>query len=627
MTAPARAPRAPRARRSTDRERARPGGIAALVAATAAVMAATGFLIAPATSLAPPVAAALLAGVAALALLGLPSVSITSLATLTVLTSGLSLAVLGLRPATWAAAGAVGVWIVAVVATLVVAAHLGGPWRRPGARSPSPTTDAVGGRAAGADASPRVEPSGLGLAMRVAVISAVVVAVVGLVLPAADRLAPGSRSGDQPRLPGAEEAMPLVSSDSLDMTRRPRLSDRIVMRVRADHATFWRVDTFDVWDGRTWTRSEAGFRNVEEGRPIVADHDLGAAGPDVVRQTFTMVTPAAVALPGSPTVVDIDVPGLVFQREDGSMVVDPPLGGGARFTTESRRFPASDAALAADAVVDAPTPDDILDRYASDPTTTDRVRAAAAEATAGTTTRIEAVRAIEAWMAERTEYSIDAALAPTGVDVVDDFLFESRQGWCEQIASAFVVLARANAIPARLATGYVPGELDRLTGEFIVREREAHAWAEIWFPEVGWVPFDPTADVPPAGEDQVRDWTEWMATWWPRIVGAAVVLALVGALVVVGLRRRRRAGLAATGPAARLEAALDALGERVGRARGPTESASAFGAVLARRLGARELSDVGACIDRALYADPPPDDDELHRADAVLVAVAARPDP
>ncbi len=73
-------------------------------------------------------------------------------------------------------------------------------------------------------------------------------------------------------------------------------------------------------------------------------------------------------------------------------------------------------------------------------------------------------------------------------------------GWCEQIASSLVVLARSAGIPARLATGFVPGDRDALTGRFVVREREAHAWAEIFFPGIGWQGFDPTAAVPLAGD-------------------------------------------------------------------------------------------------------------------------------
>ena len=84
--------------------------------------------------------------------------------------------------------------------------------------------------------------------------------------------------------------------------------------------------------------------------------------------------------------------------------------------------------------------------------------------TAGATTTFDKVRAIEDWMGAHTEYSLNAPLSPPNVDVVDDFLFRSRIGWCEQIASSLVVLARSVGIPARLVTGFVPGTQDALTG-------------------------------------------------------------------------------------------------------------------------------------------------------------------
>ena len=63
-----------------------------------------------------------------------------------------------------------------------------------------------------------------------------------------------------------------------------------------------------------------------------------------------------------------------------------------------------------------------------------------------------------------------------------------------------VVLARSVGIPARLVTGFVPGEQDPVTGTYTVRAKHAHAWAEVWFAGIGWGPFDPTASVPLAGD-------------------------------------------------------------------------------------------------------------------------------
>ena len=84
-----------------------------------------------------------------------------------------------------------------------------------------------------------------------------------------------------------------------------------------------------------------------------------------------------------------------------------------------------------------------------------------------------------------------------GNDPMDEFLFETRSGFCEHFSSAFAVLMRAAGIPARIVTGYQGGELNQLGNYFIVRQADAHAWTEVWLRGVGWVRVDPTAAVSP----------------------------------------------------------------------------------------------------------------------------------
>ena len=82
-------------------------------------------------------------------------------------------------------------------------------------------------------------------------------------------------------------------------------------------------------------------------------------------------------------------------------------------------------------------------------------------------------------------------------DRVDEFLFESKQGFCEHFASAFVVMMRAAGIPARIVLGYQGGEHNPVGDYFVVRQRSAHAWTEVWRQEQGWSRIDPTAAVSP----------------------------------------------------------------------------------------------------------------------------------
>ena len=85
-----------------------------------------------------------------------------------------------------------------------------------------------------------------------------------------------------------------------------------------------------------------------------------------------------------------------------------------------------------------------------------------------------------------------------GQEAMDQFLFDSRKGFCEHYASAFVVLMRAAGVPARVVTGYQGGEINPVDGYLTVRQSDAHAWAEVWLAGQGWIRVDPTAAISPA---------------------------------------------------------------------------------------------------------------------------------
>ena len=85
-----------------------------------------------------------------------------------------------------------------------------------------------------------------------------------------------------------------------------------------------------------------------------------------------------------------------------------------------------------------------------------------------------------------------------GANGIDEFLFSTKQGFCEHYAGSFVFLLRAAGVPARVVTGYQGSEYNALGHYYIVRQSDAHAWAEAWLPERGWVRYDPTAAIAPA---------------------------------------------------------------------------------------------------------------------------------
>ena len=187
----------------------------------------------------------------------------------------------------------------------------------------------------------------------------------------------------------------------------------------------------------------------------------------------------------------------------------------------------------------------------------------------------------------RLPFRYNINVEPLGHHSVDEFLFDKREGYCEHYASSFVFLMRAMGVPARVVTGYQGGDINPVDGFLVVRQSDAHAWAEVWFDNYGWQRIDPTAAVDPARvEHTLRErrteglaslperwswltqlrlnrealenaWNQWFLSYsadrqralmsWvglsPNIENVAAVAVtvfclLLGALAVVSLRRK-----------------------------------------------------------------------------------------
>jgi len=291
---------------------------------------------------------------------------------------------------------------------------------------------------------------------------------------------------------------------TLDLRARGRLSNEVVMQVRAPQAALWRGQVFDTYDGVRWTASDPdtvtmarifddtalavppppeGRGEPLEANRLVATFFVRADLPNVV---FGAFRPVEVYFPSSSVSVDryssIRSPILL---EDGvvySVISEIPVAPASYLRNERDGWDPA-----------------VLERFTQLPSTLPaRAVALAEQITAGLDTPYEKVVAVQDWLRENTEYNLDISADPPGVDVVDHFLFERREGYCEQIASSMVVLLRAAGIPTRLVTGYGPGSRNAFTGYFDVRGSDAHAWVEVLYPLAGWTVYDPTFGVPPA---------------------------------------------------------------------------------------------------------------------------------
>jgi len=173
----------------------------------------------------------------------------------------------------------------------------------------------------------------------------------------------------------------------------------------------------------------------------------------------------------------------VYKLIDASLVNGSPVSPNAQFLSRNYRD------FNRDLLNEAYTADDprCLDLSGN---ISDRVKELSLQITKNMKTPFEKAKAIETYIRVRYEYNLDFTPAPPGWEPNDWFLFESEEGICANFNSAFVILARASGIPARLATGYYlpPGNEEPQP----VYSYQAHAWAEVGFEEIGWIAFEAT---------------------------------------------------------------------------------------------------------------------------------------
>jgi protein-glutamine gamma-glutamyltransferase len=365
-------------------------------------------------------------------------------------------------------------------------------------------------------------------------------------------------------------------AEHVDLRTVGRLSDDVVLRVRADRPRLWRGMVFDTYSGATWSRSSSDIEDAEDftGLPVRLPNPPGrSASRERVIQTYEVVsdTPNLVFGAASPVSVYLAA-GTVTLWPDGTLTTYGPQDAGTVYTVVSELDTTPPEQLRRQA---GSVPPDILATYLQLPEALpQRVHDLATELTAGARTSYEKAEAVQAWLGANTAYTLDAPPPPTRGDAVDHFLFDARQGWCEPIASSMVVLLRSAGVPARFVTGFVPGERNPLTGWNTVRMSHAHAWVEVWVPSSGWSAFDPTGAVPAAAMAADRppqipllELASWLRERVPPLPAPpSLALAGIGLLglaaaggAALAWQARRRAA-APQDPFDRLVALLDADG-------------------------------------------------------------------
>ena len=301
-------------------------------------------------------------------------------------------------------------------------------------------------------------------------------------------------------------------SDTLNLRVRGDLNDDVVMRIRSSGPAMWRGLVFSDYDGVQWQADQSEPEPLGGDPPYFYPSDFRSLGPRAtVSQTYYIEAeqPSVVFAAGQPETVWIEES--VSVDELGGLRLDSTLTEGAVYSVVSTVGAATPAELRSLPTIppaqlrdgsETAGPD--LDRYLDIPSAVPaRVYRLARRITANEITTYDKVKAIEVWLAENYRYSVESPVPPIGREAVDFFLFDdAKVGFCEQFASATVMMLRALGIPARMVAGYAVGTRNPLTGYYEIQNSDAHTWVEVWFPEnYGWYEFDPTFAIPPAQED------------------------------------------------------------------------------------------------------------------------------
>ena len=279
------------------------------------------------------------------------------------------------------------------------------------------------------------------------------------------------------------------------------LSNTPVLEVKAEQPYYWRAVSYDQYTGAGWVDTDkvelaltgsnarlqpASYALQQEFTYTVRFLEPGEGMLFFTGQPLRVGFPARARLsylPGADATPSLDVSVLYAAAT---------LRRNSSYTGVSRVSAAGWNQLRADGT-DYPG---WVVRYLQLPSTLpDRIRRLSREVTAEASTPYDRVQALQDYL-RRITYDQYISAPPPGRDVVDWFLFESRKGYCDYYASAMAVMCRAIGIPARVVQGYSTGEFIAASQTYRVRQMNAHAWVEVFFPHFGWIEFEPTSSQP-----------------------------------------------------------------------------------------------------------------------------------
>ncbi|AFZ56156.1 DUF3488 domain-containing protein [Anabaena cylindrica FACHB-243] len=335
-------------------------------------------------------------------------------------------------------------------------------------------------------------------------------------------------------------------NSEMNQNLRGEMKPKVVMRVRSQAEGFWRVLAFDRYTGKGWKISRndqvTTLRRSSWNYRIFVDLPLMRTLTKEVVQTYNVVSDLPNLIPSLSYPKEIYFPGPVIAVDpEGGLRSPVQLSEGMTYTVVSE-VPYRDRTLLGKATNKYST--DIKNHYLQiPPEISEKVRNKTEEILANynheRVSRTEDTRTLNSayektlYLAQYLKQNYSIPENPLGLpyldekdDLVESFLFKNQGGYPDQFATVLTMMLRSIGIPARLVAGFAPGEFNPFTGMYIVRNTDAYAMTEVYFPKYGWFAFDPIPNhplIPPSiEEDQtfsvLRQFWSWVAGWLPTPV-------------------------------------------------------------------------------------------------------------
>jgi transglutaminase-like putative cysteine protease len=291
---------------------------------------------------------------------------------------------------------------------------------------------------------------------------------------------------------------------------RVKLDPTVVMRIAMDRdphvPLYWRGTTFDYFDGVAWKNSLSGsrtrrYRSNSGGEQYILS-PIGRAR--ALEQKVYLEPVNSNVIFGLSQIKAVQTDSFSLLTDRASSVYLPG--------TASRSIQYTVVSIPSDNY-----PGIAGTRYLQLPPGIRRIGDLATRVAAGAGTTGGKAAAVENYLQKNYTYSLSTSQPVKGTNAIEEFLFNSKKGYCEHYATSMVLMLRFLGIPARIVTGFYGGEKNKYGGYVIVRESDAHSWVEAWI-DGRWTRFDPTPSVAKAHPSSLSLFLDSLRMNWSRYV-------------------------------------------------------------------------------------------------------------